>query len=430
MNSFKEKFIKFIDEYLIYLFIGFGILTLLPNITVFNGLQGGTTGGTIYRGIILGFISILFLLILICYKKLPNKVIILGCAIYLITQFVTIFVSPVIKQVNIPALQSIEGIATVLTTIITVFIGYFLLTSYKFKQDKLNIVCYFLLGVGIAVCLYTYIFQYKEIGSVLTDEHGWNFQVTSVFTSKNYYGFILLIVSIFTVILALNTKKYWFYAFPGFFLFNAILCRAKYSIIFIFVILIAVLIYHLKQDYKNHKKAWNIALGVSLGVIAILCIITFIPQLNFGPFAKLNYFIKNTIINDGVTVMKDRYMKSANIIKAVDYPLGILFGCGERIANFILAPNAEVRGDDLYVDTYAYGGLVKVILYLAFTAYVLYKVIKTKGEHKAFSILFIVIIILSGMFAENSIVGINLTFLFAAPFIYTSLFNKDGSDII
>lgn len=426
MNCFKEKFIKFIDEYLIYLFIGFGVLTLLPNVTVFSALQGGTTGGTIYRGIILGLICVLFLLGLICYKKLPNKTIILGCVIYLVTQLITIFVSPLIKGVDVPTLQSLEGVANVFTTIITVFIAYFLLTSYKFNQDKLNIACYFLLGIGVAVCLYTYIFQYKEIGSVLTDEHGWNFQVTSVFTSKNYYGFILLIVSIFTVILALNTKKYWLYAFPGFFLFNAFLCRAKYSIIFIFVILIAVLIHHLKHDYKDHEKAWNIALGVSFGVIAILCIFTFVPLLNFGPFAKINYFIKNTILNDGVTVMKDRYMKSANIIKAVDYPLGVLFGCGERIANSILAPNAEVRGDDLYVDTYAYGGLVKVILYLAFIAYVLYKVIKTKGEHKAFSILFVVIIVLSGMFAENSIVGVNLTFLFAAPFIYTSLFQEQN----
>lgn len=426
MNSFKEKFIKFIDEYLIYLFIGFGVLTLLPNITVFSALQGGTTGGTIYRGIILGLICVLFLLGLICYKKLPNKTIILGCVIYLVTQLITIFVSPLIKQIEVPVLQSLEGVATVFTTIITVFIAYFLLTSHKFNQDKLNIACYFLLGIGVAVCLYTYIFQYKEIGSVLTDEHGWNFQVTSVFTSKNYYGFILLIVSIFTVILALNTKKYWLYAFPGFFLFNAFLCRAKYSIIFIFVILIAVLIHHLKHDYKNHEKTWNIAFGVSFGVIAILCIFTFVPLLNFGPFAKINYFIKNTILNDGVTVMKDRYMKSANIIKAVDYPLGIIFGCGERTANLILAPNAEVRGDDLYVDTYAYGGLVKVILYLAFIAYVLYKVIKTKGEHKAFSIMFIVIIILSGMFAENSIVGVNLTFLFAAPFIYTSAFQEQN----
>ncbi|MCQ2976404.1 MAG: hypothetical protein MJ232_00105 [archaeon] len=426
MNLLKEKFIKFIDEYLIYLFIGFGVLTLLPNVSVFSGIQANSTGGIVYRGIVFGLIFILFILGLLCYKKLPNKAIILGCTLYLVTQVVTIFVSPLIKQVDVPAINSVIGVGTVIANIMTVFIAYFLLTSYKFNQDKFNIACYFLLGIGVALCLYTYIFQYKEIGSVLTDEHGWNYQVTSIFTSKNYYGFILLIISIFTVILALNTKKYWLYAFPGFFLFNSFLCRAKYSILFIFIILIAVLIHHLIHDYKNHEKAWNIALGVSAGVIVLLCLFTFVPLLNFGPFAKINYFIRNTILNDGVTVMKDRYFKSSNIIKAVDYPLGIMFGCGERVANYILAPNAEIRGDDLYVDTYGYGGLVKVILYLAFVAYVLYKVIKMKGEHKAFSILFVVIIILSGMFSENSIVGVGLTFLFAAPFIYTSPFQKQN----
>lgn len=425
MNSLRVKLITFIDKYLIYFFIGFGILTLLPNITVFSsGLANGSTGGTVYRGIVLGLICIFFAILLFCYKKLPNKFIILGCAIYLVTQLITIFVSPAIKNIEIPAIQSIMGVATVISTIITVFVAYFLLTSHTFNKDSFNIVCYFLLGIGIASCLYTYIFQYKEIGSVLTDEHGWNFHVTSIYASKNYYGFMLLISSIFTVILALNTKKYYLYAFPTFFLFNAFLCRAKYPIIFIFVILIAVLIYHIKTSYKNHEKAWNIALGVSAGVIILLCLFTFVPLLNFGPFTKLNYFFRNTILNDGVTVMKDRYFKDARIIRAVDYPLGIMFGCGERIANYILQYPAELRGDDLYVDTYGFGGIVKVLLYLAFLAYVLYKVIKMKGERKGFSILFVVIFILSGMFTDNSFVGVGLTFLFAAPFLYTSPFQK------
>lgn len=99
--------------------------------------------------------------------------------------------------------------------------------------------------------------------------------------------------------------------------------------------------------------------------------------------------------------MKDRYFKDTRFIRAVDYPLGIMFGCGERIANYILQYPDELRGDDLYVGTYGFGGIVKVLLYLAFLTYVLYKVIKTKGEHKGFSILFVVIFILSGMFADN-----------------------------
>ena len=427
MKNFQQKFVNFTEKYLIYFFIGFGILTLLPNISVFSELQRNSTGGTIYRGFVLGLIFSLFLIGLLCYKKIPNKTIILGCVVYITTQLITIFVSPLIKQVEVPVLQSVEGLGTIFANVMSVFIGYFLLTSHKFNQDKLNIVCYFLLGIGVAVCLYTYIFQYKEIGSVLTDEHGWNFQVTSVFTSKNYYGFILLIVSIFTVILALNTKKYWLYAFPGFFLFNAFLCRAKYSIIFIFVILIAVLIHHLKNDYKNHEKVWNIALGVSFGVIAILCIFTFVPLLNFGPFAKISYFIKNTILNDGVTVMKDRYMKSANIIKAVDYPLGILFGCGERITNYIIAPaGAEIRGDNMYATNYATGGIIKFVLYIAFAVYTIYKIYKKKGEHRSLSILFIIVILLTGLFDDNSIVGINLCFLFLAEVLYSIPFKQEN----
>lgn len=426
MKSFLKRVGVFIDKNIIYFLFGFGILALLPYITVFSGLEIQNTGSMVYRGILFSLFFVVFIVELIVSKIIPNKCIIIGCSVYLITQTITLFASPVIKNVDIPIIQSLSGLATAFISVLTVFVAYTFLTSRKKDHERNNIVCYALLGIGVAACLYSYIFQYKQISEVLTNEHGWNYQVTSVFTTKGVYGFVLLITSISTVILALNTKKYWFYAFAVFFLFNSFLCRAKYSILFIFIILIAVLIYHLIKDYKKHEKIWNITLGISAGVIVILCLFTFIPLLNFGPFEKINYFIKNTIFNDGITVMKDRYFKSANIIKAVDYPLGVLFGCGEKIANYILAPNAEVRGDDLYVDTYAYGGLIKVILYLAFIAFVLYKVIKTKGEYKAFSILFTVIIVLSGMFAENSIIGFNLTFLFMAPFIYMLPFQEEN----
>ena len=427
MNSFKNKYIEFIEKYLIFILFGFGVLTLFPYITAFKGLEANNNAGIIYRGIVAGLLIILFVIGLICYRKIPNKWIILGSILYLTTQLITIFASPLIKQIEVPVLQQIVGTGMIFTNIMTVFVACYLLNDHQINIESLNIACYFLLGIGVAVCLYTYIFQYKEIGSVLSDEHGWNYQVTSIFTTKGVYGFVLLICSIFTVILALNTKKYWMYAFPTFFLFNSFLCRSKTSILCILIILIYLLIYHFSTGWKTHQKQWKIALTISAGIILILCLFTFIPLLCFGPFKTLNHFFTQTIFNDGITVTKDRIEKVSVIIKAVDYPLGIMFGCGERITNYIIAPaSAEIRGDNMYATNYATGGIIKFILYIAFAVYAIYKIDKKKGEHRSLSILFIIVILLTGLFDDNSILGINLCFLFLAPVLYSIPFKQEN----
>lgn len=428
MSIFREKLSLFLNKYLVFILIAFGILTLFPYVTAFKGLEVNNTAGIVYRGIIVGLFIILFLISFIAFRKLPNRHFIISCLIYLVSQFITIFVSPLIKQIDIPALQTIMGIGLIFVNIMTIFIVLYMFKFYKPDSESLNIVCYFFLGLGLAVCLYTYLFQYKEIGAVLTDEHGWNYQVTSIFTSKGVYGFVLLISSIFTIIIALNTKKYWLYCFPAFFLFNSFLCRAKTSILCILIILIFALIYHLVKSWKLYKKRWTIALSISIGIIFILAILTFVPGMQFGLFKKLNYFFKETILNDGVTVVKDRIYKTANIIKAVDYPLGIMFGCGERITNYIIgSAGAEIAGDNQYAANYATGGIIKFILYVIFIIFVIYKILKRKEQYKSFSILFVSIILLTGFFDNNSLIGVNSCFLLTAPFIFASPFVQQDS---
>lgn len=423
-TSKRELIINFIDKYILYFVFGFAILALLPYVSVFNALEANNNAGIIYRGIVTGLLGILFLIGLVCYRKLPNKLVI-GCSLlYFITQAITIVASPLIKSIEVPVLQQVVGYGLIFTNIISVFLILYFENIYKPNFEVLTIIFYFLLGIGIASCLYTYIFQYKEIGSVLSDQYGWNYQVTSVYSTKGIYGFILLIVSIYTVIHALNTKKYWYYAFVVFFLFNSFICRAKTTIVCLFIILLAVLIHHLIHSWKEYKKQWTIALSVGAGLILIFSLLTFVPGMQFGPFKGLNHFMTQTIFNDGITVTKDRIEKVSRIFAAVDYPLGIMFGCGERITNYIIAPaGAEIRGDNMYAANYATGGIIKFVLYLSIAAYAIYKVTKRKNEEfEFFSILFIVIILLTGLCDDNSIIGINISFLFTAPFMYSSVF--------
>lgn len=417
MKILQHNLIKFIDSYLIYFLFGFGLLALLPYVSTFK-LDASTNAGIIYRGVIFGLLALLFLVGLVCYRKLPNKKILIPCLIYMVTQMVTIFVSPLIKDIEIPTLQSVIGVGMIFSNIISVFIVCYIFKYQSTDHEKLNLISYILLGIGVALCLYTYIFQYKEIGMSLRGECGIVSPVTSIFTNSEIYGFILLVATISTIILGLNTKKYWLYAFPAFFLVNAFLSKNRLALTAIVIILIALLIHHLIHNLKGNEKKWEITLFVGFAVLLILNLLVFVPAMSFGPFATIGSYIKNSLINDGITIMKDRFAIASNLMQSVNYPLGIIFGAGERVQGLILPYSSS--GNIIYVTNYAVGGIIKFALYLGFIAFVIYKVIKRKGEHLFFSLLFISLIILIGIFNEVSLLGINVYFLLLVPFIYCS----------
>ncbi|MCQ2815096.1 MAG: hypothetical protein MJ227_02255 [Bacilli bacterium] len=417
----QQKLISFIGKNLIYFLFGFGLLALLPYVSTFK-LDASTNAGTIYRGIIFGLLALLFLVGLACYRKLPNKKILIACLVYMVTQMVAIFVSPLIKEVEIPTLQSVIGVGMIFSNIISVFIVCYIFKYQSTDHEKLNLISYILLGISVALCLYTYIFQYKEIGMSLRGECGISSPVTSIFTNGEIYGFILLISTISTVILGLNTKRYWLYAFPAFFLVNAFLSKNRLALIAIVIILIALLIHHFIHNLKGNEKKWEITLFVGFAVLLILNLLIFVPAMSFGPFATLGSYIKTIFINDGITIMKDRFATASSLMQSVDYPLGILFGAGEKVQSLILPYSSS--GNIIYVTNYAVGGIVKFALYLGFIAFVIYKVIKRKGEHLFFSLLFISLIVSIGIFSEVSLLGINVYFLLLAPFILYDPFVK------
>ena len=275
--------------------------------------------------------------------------------------------------------------------------------------------------MGVALCLYTYIFQYREIANMFVKDDGWNYDVTSIFQTKTTYGFCLLIISVFSVIYILNTKKYWMYVFPSFFFANSILIASKKSILCIGILLISVLIYHLLRNLKNNEKKWGAIFGVSLFVITLLLLFIFVPQMRFGIFNDFYNFISKVIIQDGITVMQDRIQKVSSIINATKYPFGIIFGTGEGIGSYVLSQSgAYIGGDCIYATIYSTGGIIKLILYLLFVSYIVYKIIKMEKskDYKFFRILFISIILICGLFEDDSVVGINFSFLFTCIILY------------
>lgn len=421
MEKLQQKISTFYNKYFSYIILAFGILTLLPYVKTFSMLGTSSISGIIYRGVVFGFVILFFLTAFFSYKKLPNKKILLPCLIYVVTQIITIFVSSIIKGIEIPALESIIGVGMIFSNIICIFIVCYIFDNQNLDREKLNIISYVFLGVSVALCLYTYIFQYKEIAMSFKGECGISSPVTSIFTTNEMYGFILLISTISTVILALNSKKYFLYAFPGFFLLNAFISKSRLALTGIFIILIAALIHHLIHNYKGNEKKWEISLFIGFAILLIFNLIIFIPTISFEPFATLRKYITSDLIDNGMSLAKDRLSNASNLIKSLDYPLGIMFGAGERIYGLILPINSN--GNIIYVTNFAAGGLVKFVLYLIFIVFMIYAIIKRKREHLFFSLLFIILIVLIGVFSEATVLGINAYFLLSVPFIILNASN-------
>lgn len=427
IKQYLNKFNILINKYLVFIIFFFGLLSLLPNIICFKSLSVSTTAGIIYRAIIFGIILILFLFVLLLNKKRPNKYILIACSIYLITNIISIFISPVIKNIEVPLLQQFVGLSVIAGNIITVFLSFFLLNSYESNKKYIDILTYILIAVGVILCLYTYIFEYQDIINTFTKEYGWNYDVTSIFVEKTTYGYCLLFISIYTIIYSLTRKKYWFYLFVVFFLLNSVIARTKTTVLCLSILLIGVLIYHIINSWNNYKKRWIIALSISLSLILIFLILT-IAEVGF--FGTINRFISEVIIGDGIVVVKDRLSKLGNIFSSVNYPLGILFGCGERITNYIIAP-AKICGDNIYASVYATGGIVKSVLYILLIVYIFYKYIKNENTKsiKFMQCLILSVFLIAGLFEDDSLIGLNSTYLFITVAIFgsNSLFKKEAN---
>ena len=416
MDNIRNKLKYFFDNYLIFIIILFGFLTLIAySITA---LQSNTTSGVIYRGVLAGVAGILFILGIFTYRYKPPLYLIIGCGLYVVSNILTIFVAPIIKDVSIPAMQTLQGIGIVLTNAITVFIFYWMMKFYNPDKKLLNIASIIMVAFGLFLAIYSYITEWQDIINTFTKVDGWNYDVTSIFKMKTEYGYMLFICSLFAIVLAINNKKYWLYILPIFFLINMFISRSKTSILCTSLILICLLIYHVHNSWNKYKKRWIISFSI-IGVILVTLLILTICKV--GIFNDFNHYITQTIFNDAKVVLEDRFYKWGKLFKAVDTPLTVICGCGERIANSILSScGCATVGDSIYVSNYGVGGIIKFTLYLAFAVIVIiYNFKSSKSSWARFIYITIEIsIMIGGLFEDDNIIGMTYNSLFPSIFFY------------
>ena len=419
MNRIRDKAKPFLDKYLILIILLFALLTLLPYVSFFKVLQVGNTAGIVYRGILLGIIGFFFLFVIYVYRtKLPIYIWICT-GIYLASQIITIFVTPAMKQVDIPALSTVMGLGQATITAISVITYLTIYKDAEFNKKTINIACLFMIFFGLFLCIYSYIFEYEDIYNTFNTIYGWNYDVTSIFTLKTEYGFTLYICSIFSIFYILNNKKYWMYIIPSFFLINMFISRSKTSILCTTIVLITLFVIHIIQTWNKYKKYWIITF-MCLSTVAITLIL--LTSLKIGWFEKFNYYITQVIFGDAKVVLEDRIHKWSLLLKAVDNPFNFIFGYGERITPLVLNEcGCATIGDNIYLSNYGMGGIIKAALYIILALFITFwNCTQNKALHiKIICLILPLSFLIGGAFEDDSVVGITTSGLFSSIIFYS-----------
>ena len=409
----------FLNKYLLLIILFSSFLTLLPYISFFWYLQIEYISGVVYRGIVGGFISVVLILLIIFKKeRLPVTVYILTTT-YVLSQFVTILISPYINNTTVKNIYLIGAFAQTIINALSTIAYLNIFNKDSLNKKTIDVSCLIIIIIGLLLCLYSYIFEYNDIYNTFNTIYGWNYDVTSIFIDKTTYGFVLFICFIFAVFYIENNKRYWMYILPLFFLANMFISRSKTSILCTTIVITTLLIIHMNQSWKEKKKIWIITLGIGGIIIGLVTIFTI---NKVGIFNNFNYYISEVIYHDGIVVMNDRIHKWLKLVEAVNNPFNIIFGYGERITPMILNTcGCATIGDNIYLSNYGIGGLFKFISYVALVAYII--IITWKNEVSKLKRIMCLAIQLSfavsGFFEDDSIVGITTSGLLSSIIFYS-----------
>lgn len=406
-----SKIKLFFEKYnLIALFV---LVILTMQTYIFHSLSINTIGGTIYRAIVALVIFAYLVFYFLSIKTKPSTIFIILSSIYVITSITSLVVNPLIIRVAITGTQYLSSISVVFFNILSIYLFLSSSNLNNYKQQMLFLLIF--ISFVMFLCLYTYIFQYKNIYETLTNKYGWNYDVTSIFYVKTIYGFFLTLGSIYSAILWFKIKKIAILSLPLFFLINSVISRNKTSILIIGLLIVFLLSVLLIGFFKNKKKSFYILLSSTILVIALTIILIFAIE-------TLRNFIRDSIINDGVVVIKARVEKWQLFLTNLSNPFNILFGYGERISNIV--QKSQNVSDNIYLLSLETGGLFKLSIHLFLVVYLLRRTIKTNQYLFTF---FAILILMSGLLEENYIYGFNLTSLASAPVIYGSLTSNPNS---
>lgn len=420
MQRIKEIF----DKYFLVFLICLGLLNSLTySFGVFENFQ---IGGNVFRIIIVLIFTLVACFKLFLDKFEPSLIFIIFCILYFLSNIIISFISPHIFNVKVDASVHLYGIIQLFVNILCIFLGLLLLED-KNQNTRLSLLI--IIVFCCFLCLYALCFQFKDIVNtfkVASDECktcGVNADVKSIYNSKTVFGFMLLLGFLSSIYLSLKERKYYFFISSFIILVFIFLSRAKTSILTILILSIIIIAYKHKAiiSFSRRHLLPIILSGLVLSVIVVLII------LKIGPFfSALNLFISKTLLEDGMTVMRDRFYRWGTTIKSLSYNWSILiFGIGHRTSDVILkSTNGFAATDNAYINLIASGGFLLLFIYLFWIFIITKRLLKHKNYY---SVILIILLVINGLFETNYMLGLSYSQLLPFTMIFLSRNNQKNA---
>lgn len=356
---------------------------------------------------------------LFVYKTKVNRNIAYVFLVLVLFNIITIFIQPADEFVNntirwvspesTRVVGDVEPVHLIVTplhkfvftsemigTALFIFIGLFVFPK-RFKNVKfLEYVGYALYALVFVMIFYSYITEYniyiafiKNILGIDKSTELMYLRVQSFILHPNAFGMVCMLGIIFCFINQSIRPKLFNYIFAGYFFISMVFSLCKTGLLLSALIILAWYIYRLILTYKDHQKRNKIAIIVSVSILVLALAVVGIPYLTKGKVLGKVYELIKSVTGEGLSMKLRGYIWD-NCYLLISNGWWLI-GRGFGVINLLLKPMNMVSHEEMVFPTHSSflnmlsaGGIILLLAYFAFLAYVIYVAIKSYKKSPQF----------------------------------------------
>lgn len=228
--------------------------------------------------------------------------------------------------------------------------------------------------------------RYALIFGDLTKGELFLHSVSSFFSHKNYFGFLLFLATISSLYLHQYKSHFWWIITAMFFYSHILFTWDKSSLLITTVFLVAYFIYRFLFTLRLHKKMNIIGLSATLGTIVVFVVTLII-------ICSVNIVFKDSLIKSFTTRGTTTFASRRAIWKLCTMIFGqtnIIIGAGYKsfaelirlFDSYAFMEGGVYSAHNAYLEMLGTGGILLLLAFFAITAYLIYLSIKYfRAEH-------------------------------------------------
>lgn len=302
-----------------------------------------------------------------------------------------------------------------LAIILFIFVSHFVHVAMNDKKT-LNISFYVLIGVTLFACLFSFIFESKDLVNLFNGADVHSVDLSSIFQNKNSYGMFLFLASIATSYIIFtndNNVRYTFFLIPLLvFTIMSILVGSRTAFLACILLLAYLFIRSLFLLKSISKKAFYFLIIIACILLSAILLFFLVPVFHSGPFSSF-YNIMIYMFNQ----ISESFTGRVDIWNGIPkFMTGgyLVFGANFTNSQYLLhLYSGYYDAHSGYLTWFIRTGIIGSIVYVTLFSHIIYLLAKLCKKNLMQAIL-IIIFLLSSMvfiFTETAIL-----------FISTSLF--------